>query len=248
MRISHWISWHSHIPLCDITSPWLFINHKPKIQKDQTNWQKPNVNYASLHKICNSISRPSRPPLSAWPVNHENWQHLEFGRISTTSLATLLLLVRSNRKITMQNIFKRDAKIWQKQTKSWKYLKVRMTRLLWWMKTKILLMMILIMLVPMTMMETDWDWLDPWGMKPPPVASWHLLTPRAWPGKRSFLFSMIRMRMMITWPSSSSFSKWSRWYAQMHVWPYLAYLGAPKMVKWDVPEQILQNAVQTRWS
>ena len=27
-----------------------------------------------------------------------------------------------------------------------------------------------------------------------------------------------------------------------------AYLGAPNMVKWGVPEKILQNAVQTRWS
>ena len=29
---------------------------------------------------------------------------------------------------------------------------------------------------------------------------------------------------------------------------YLAYLGVPNMVKWGVPEKILQNAVQTRWS
>ena len=27
-----------------------------------------------------------------------------------------------------------------------------------------------------------------------------------------------------------------------------AYLGAPHKVKWGVPEKILQNAVQTRWS
>ena len=27
-----------------------------------------------------------------------------------------------------------------------------------------------------------------------------------------------------------------------------ASLGAPKMVKWGVPEKILQNAVPTRWS
>ena len=27
-----------------------------------------------------------------------------------------------------------------------------------------------------------------------------------------------------------------------------AYLGAPYMVKWGVPEKILQNAVQTHWS
>ena len=27
-----------------------------------------------------------------------------------------------------------------------------------------------------------------------------------------------------------------------------AYLGALDMVKWGVPEKILQNAVQTRWS
>ena len=37
-----------------------------------------------------------------------------------------------------------------------------------------------------------------------------------------------------------------------HIWPYLtylgAYLGARNMVKWGVPEKILQNAVQTRWS
>ena len=37
-----------------------------------------------------------------------------------------------------------------------------------------------------------------------------------------------------------------------HIWPYLAYLraylGASTMVKWGVPEKILQNAVQTRWS
>ena len=31
----------------------------------------------------------------------------------------------------------------------------------------------------------------------------------------------------------------------MHIWPYL---GAPNMVKWSVPEKILQNAVQTRRS
>ena len=35
-----------------------------------------------------------------------------------------------------------------------------------------------------------------------------------------------------------------------HIWPYLAYLGtylgASTMVKWGVPEKILQNAVQTR--
>ena len=29
---------------------------------------------------------------------------------------------------------------------------------------------------------------------------------------------------------------------------YLVYLGAPNMVKWGVPEKILQNAVQTCWS
>ena len=38
----------------------------------------------------------------------------------------------------------------------------------------------------------------------------------------------------------------------MHLnWPYLAkyaYLGSPNMVKWGVPEQILQNVVQTRCS
>ena len=37
-----------------------------------------------------------------------------------------------------------------------------------------------------------------------------------------------------------------------HIWPYLAYLGAylgaRNMVKWGVPEKILQNAVPTRWS
>ena len=37
-----------------------------------------------------------------------------------------------------------------------------------------------------------------------------------------------------------------------HIWPYLAYLGAylgaPNMVKWGVPEKILQKAVQTCWS
>ena len=27
-----------------------------------------------------------------------------------------------------------------------------------------------------------------------------------------------------------------------------AYFAAPNMVKWGVPEKILQNAVQTRWS
>ena len=33
------------------------------------------------------------------------------------------------------------------------------------------------------------------------------------------------------------------------IWPYLgAYLSAPNMVKWGVPEKVLQNAVQTRWS
>ena len=37
----------------------------------------------------------------------------------------------------------------------------------------------------------------------------------------------------------------------LHIWPYLAYLGAylsaPNMVKCGVPENILQNAAQTRW-
>ena len=37
-----------------------------------------------------------------------------------------------------------------------------------------------------------------------------------------------------------------------HIWPYLAYLGtylgAHNMVEWGIPEKILQNAVQTRWS
>ena len=37
---------------------------------------------------------------------------------------------------------------------------------------------------------------------------------------------------------------------KMHIWPYLAYLGAymsaPNMVKRGVPENILQNAVQKR--
>ena len=37
-----------------------------------------------------------------------------------------------------------------------------------------------------------------------------------------------------------------------HIWPYLAYLGtylgAQNMVKWGIPEKILQNAVQTSWS
>ena len=32
-----------------------------------------------------------------------------------------------------------------------------------------------------------------------------------------------------------------------HIWPYLAYLGAPNMVKWGVPEKIMQNAVQMHW-
>ena len=27
-----------------------------------------------------------------------------------------------------------------------------------------------------------------------------------------------------------------------------AYLSAPNMVEWGVPEKILQNAVETRWS
>ena len=27
-----------------------------------------------------------------------------------------------------------------------------------------------------------------------------------------------------------------------------AYLGTPNMVEWGVPEKILQNAVETRWS
>ena len=34
-------------------------------------------------------------------------------------------------------------------------------------------------------------------------------------------------------------------YANYGIWG--AYLGAPNMVKWGVPEKILQNAVQTRW-
>ena len=35
---------------------------------------------------------------------------------------------------------------------------------------------------------------------------------------------------------------------KIHIWPCLAYLGAPNMVNWGVPENILQNAVQTRWA
>ena len=34
-------------------------------------------------------------------------------------------------------------------------------------------------------------------------------------------------------------------YANYGIWG--AYLGAPNMVKWGVPEKVLQNAVQTRW-
>ena len=42
-------------------------------------------------------------------------------------------------------------------------------------------------------------------------------------------------------------------YAKYAKYAYLdaywgAHFGARKMVKWDIPEKILQNAVQTRWS
>ena len=42
---------------------------------------------------------------------------------------------------------------------------------------------------------------------------------------------------------------WSLHMAKYAKYAYLgAYLGAPNIVKWGVPEKILQNAVQTRWS
>ena len=40
------------------------------------------------------------------------------------------------------------------------------------------------------------------------------------------------------------------WPAVCQIWPKMhfgAYLGSPNMVKWSVPEKILQNAVQTPW-
>ena len=37
-------------------------------------------------------------------------------------------------------------------------------------------------------------------------------------------------------------------YAYLAYLAILAYLVVPNMVKWGVPEKILQNAVQTRWS
>ena len=41
----------------------------------------------------------------------------------------------------------------------------------------------------------------------------------------------------------------TNWYQIKQHLAYLGtYLGAPNMVKWGVPEKILQNAVQTRWS
>ena len=41
------------------------------------------------------------------------------------------------------------------------------------------------------------------------------------------------------WPNMAKYAKYA----------YLgAYLGARNMVKWGVPENILQNAVQTHWS
>ena len=37
-------------------------------------------------------------------------------------------------------------------------------------------------------------------------------------------------------------------YCIWRIWPYLgAYLSAPNMVKWGVPEKILQDAVETRF-
>ena len=35
-------------------------------------------------------------------------------------------------------------------------------------------------------------------------------------------------------------------YAKYGIWG--VYLGAPNMFKWGVPEKIMQNAVQRRWS
>ena len=40
-------------------------------------------------------------------------------------------------------------------------------------------------------------------------------------------------------PNMAKYAKYGSWGT---------YLGAPNMVKWGVPEKILQNAVQTRWS
>ena len=41
----------------------------------------------------------------------------------------------------------------------------------------------------------------------------------------------------------------TNWYQIKQHLAYLGtYLGVPNMVKWGVPEKILQNAVQTRWS
>ena len=38
-------------------------------------------------------------------------------------------------------------------------------------------------------------------------------------------------------------------YGQIYQIPMFgAYLGASNMVKWGVPEKVLQNAAQTRWS
>ena len=51
--------------------------------------------------------------------------------------------------------------------------------------------------------------------------------------------------LIIVFPVSTNMPNMAK-YAK---YAYLgAYLGAPNMVKWVVPETILQNAVQTRWS
>ena len=58
-------------------------------------------------------------------------------------------------------------------------------------------------------------------------------------------------RVVTLFPSLPS-ALWTQHGYIMQIWPYLAYLGAylgaTNMVKWGIPEKILQSAVQTRWS
>ena len=48
-------------------------------------------------------------------------------------------------------------------------------------------------------------------------------------------------------PNMANYAKYAK-FAKYAKYAKYAYLGDPDMVKWGIPEKILQNAVQTRWS
>ena len=55
-------------------------------------------------------------------------------------------------------------------------------------------------------------------------------------------FAQIHAQICEIWPNMRNMAKYAKN-------AYLgAYLGAQNIVKWGVPEKIMQNAVQTRWS